>query len=58
MQNEVFETHVSNQTPRKKKIKLAVRIATQEMIENVCVNLENRLNEIKRENGARKEHLY
>lgn len=57
VKDKVFETSVSNITQLKRRITTAIRSVTQEMLNNVWRNLENRFHAIIRESGGHIEHL-
>ena len=57
MKKKVFETTKSSSTQPKRRITPAVMSAMQELIENVWINLENRVNAIMRESGDHIEHF-
>ncbi len=52
-----FKTPVNNLTQLKRRITRAIRSITQEFIDRVWKNLENRLYAIIRENGGHLEHF-
>ena len=53
----MFKTPVNDLTQLKRRVTQAIRSITQEMIDKVRKNLENRLDAIIRENGGHIEHL-
>ena len=57
VKDKVFRTPVQNVTQLKRRITQAIRSVTQEMLQNVWRNLENRLNAIIRENGRHIEQF-
>ena len=57
VKDKVYSTRVPNVTQLKRRITSAIRSVHAEVLENVWKNLDERLNEVVRQNGGHIEHL-